>query len=48
MMSVLVSFLTILGEVDSLAGAQAKVDAMITRAKERAAKAKRPGGAHRN
>jgi len=36
----------ILGEVDFLAGAQAKVDAMIAKAKERANKAaKRPAGA---
>jgi hypothetical protein len=36
----------ILGEVDFLAGAQAKVDAMIARAKERANKAaKRTAGA---
>jgi hypothetical protein len=36
----------ILGEVDFLAGAQAKIDAMVARAKERANKAaKRTGGA---
>src|SRR6202521_2609443 len=38
----------ILGDVDFHAGAQVKVDAMIARAKERAAKAKRPSGAHQN